>query len=277
MKLLKVFAAVLSSALLTACSAEDSFMEESMVLEGWIMSGGYPTVLLTSSVVPGNEGNLSEKVLPHAKVTISDGSREVVMTASPSPGMLPPFRYYTFKMVGEPGKTYTVRAKYKNMRAEATAYMCEPTPIESVRVLPSDNDTLRRVMVDIVVPDSVPAYYWLSVNTPEAGKIMQPMPCFLGTFCERSPGEKVSFELLKPKKKLKGEKYDGLFTVGETVTVMVNRVEEGVFNFWRDFNEMTAFTSSPFISSDQSLPTNVKGGLGIWSVCGTSKRTILIE
>ena len=83
------------------------------VIEGWIDSDGYPVVMFTASVTSDEAAaSLIDKMIVWGKVTISDGSRTVVMTGSLADGYFPPYRYYTFDMKGEPGRTYTVVADY---------------------------------------------------------------------------------------------------------------------------------------------------------------------
>ena len=60
--------------------------EPQIVVEGWIEAGGYPVVILTTTVSVGEQqkdwASLKDHVIRWAKVSISDGEEEVVLTGS---------------------------------------------------------------------------------------------------------------------------------------------------------------------------------------------------
>lgn len=57
---------------------------------------------------------------------------------------------------------------------------------------------------------------------------------------------------------------------GNTVDVRLERVSAEVYEFWRMFSNTALFGASELFDSSFSLPSNVSGGYGIWSVAGTS-------
>lgn len=240
-----------------------------MVMEASISSDGYPIVFLTSSVTPEVQGSIRDKVITTAKVVISDGEREVVMTASAKRDFLPPFRYYTFNMRGRPGRTYTVTATHSGRTISGTSYMPHPTSIDSVVLRHTDNDSLRSAILYFTAPQDTPAYYYLTMSNP-AQNGGQPLPCMLGSVRTNTPGEHISIPVLKPRLRLDSTKYISHLRTGEIVDIQLNRVTPEVYEFWRAFDNMVDFSGSPFITTDQSLPGNVSGGLGIFSSCGTS-------
>ena len=113
--------------LLAGCSYNPP-QDPSMVLEAWIDANGHPVVLIHKSYVLANtpdsvqslEQIIEEQLIPFGKVTISNGEQEAVMTGRLDTMYMPPYTYTTIDIIGEPGKRYTVTAKYKDLHATAT-------------------------------------------------------------------------------------------------------------------------------------------------------------
>ncbi len=276
---MNIFRLILIGVLLltvTGCNdSEEPETQSQPVIEAYISADGFPTVFFTTSVVPGLDGSIQDNVVTAGRVSISDGEKEVVMTASKKSGYVPPFRYYTFDMRGEAGKTYTVTATYKGMKAVARCKMPVPTPIDSIVLTKTSNDTLRAATLFFTAPEDTPAYYYLTMRSETNNG--QPLPCMLGTIKVTTPGEKVTMPVMRPRQKIDGEDYVSQLKVGEIVEIQLNRITEDVYDFWRAYDNMVDFSTSPFITSDQSLPGNVEGGLGIFSAQGQSTHLVEVK
>ena len=106
-------------ALITAagCSFPDMYdYEPQIVVEGWIEDGGYPVVIVTSTVpVTGDYrywDEMQDHIIRWAKVTVSDGEKDVVLTGKMDNDYFPPYVYTTSRLKGESGKTYTLTVEY---------------------------------------------------------------------------------------------------------------------------------------------------------------------
>lgn len=261
---------ILSAALLTGCENEPPLQEPQAVIEGTFSSGGYPTILFSSSVIPGIDGTLQDAMINWGKVTLSDGEREVVLSGRVDNSYLPPFRYYTLDMKGEPGKTYTVTADFKDLHAESTMRMPYPTEIDSLVFSATDDPGLLALSLHFTSPADTPAYYYITIQGTE--KESHPSPCMMGTLAAIEPGQAYSMPVMKPKVKIDTLTYIPHFSIGEECIVHLNRVEKPVYDFWKAYDNMILFSTSPFISANESLPTNVEGGFGVWSPQGTASR-----
>ena len=96
---------------LTACTQDPADMQEpELVVEGWIDSGGYPVVFVTTSLPinsqSGQSSNLSDHLLKWAKVSISDGTNETILTGKYMKDYTIPYAFTTTDLKGECGKTY---------------------------------------------------------------------------------------------------------------------------------------------------------------------------
>ena len=267
---------------LSVCAGceEDTAMQESKaVIEGVIRPGEYPYVLFSASVVPSIEGNISDAVINWGKVTISDGKDTVILTGRMDDSYMPPFVYYSFDMVGEPGKTYTLTADFKDLHATATSRMPMPVAIDSVSLQHTNSASLRTATLHFTSPEESPAYFYVSMQ--RYGHDTHPMPCLMGTIMTEVANAKYSLPLMRPRIKIyteiDEEKYESQFIVGEQWIVYLNRVERSSYDSWKAFDNMTLFSNSPFISANDSLHSNTVGGYGVWSAEGSSTLKFKVE
>lgn len=119
---------LMACATLTACmEEEDAELQTQLVVEGWIEDGGYPVVLLgeTHAIDAGMQ-HIENYIVRWGKVTISDGTDSVVLTGGYDNDFFPPYKYTTFKMTGQAGKTYTLTAEYRGQKATAVTTIPPP-------------------------------------------------------------------------------------------------------------------------------------------------------
>jgi len=115
----KVFLYILSVLLLAACRQESQPQKPQLVIEGWIESGDFPHVAITTSMPVVLEqqittSDLVEHVAREAVVTVSDGEKTVQLEGQVNMGIFPPYYFTTTQMKGEVGKTYSLRVEYQD-------------------------------------------------------------------------------------------------------------------------------------------------------------------
>jgi len=262
--------------ILVGCTDDNDITEHQMpVIEGYMVSGQFPVVLFSSSVIPSDEGSISDALISWGKVTISDGEKETILTGKEDHSYLPPYVYYTQEYRCLPGKRYILKAEYRNLHASAECTVPFPTPIDALSVSPTENDTLFAVTLHFTAPDDVPAFYYVSIRGTQRGDIAKMCP--MSTLRADVPGKKYSIAIMRPKISISGETYVPNFTLGEEFTVALNRVENDVFNFWLQYDNLLLTSHSPFISSDLTLKGNVIGGYGVFSGQGSDSRYLRVE
>lgn len=261
-----------------ACSESEPESPVRPVIEGWIDSDGYPIVQFTASFVPGHdEQSLADKVLQFGKVTISDGDTCVTLVGGPLSSYFPPYRYYTYAMTGQPGKTYEIVAEYDGLRARAVCTMPEPTPIDKILFEPIEgSDSLRAASLVFTAPDQCPAYYGVTIRKAERGQ--RPYPAMMGTVVATRPGERMEVPVFNPKNMLleSGTDFVPQLKIGQEIVVSLCRFTPEVYDFWKGFDEITMFGGSQFVSTS-SLTGNIEGGYGIWSAQGTSSHYVVVK
>ena len=246
------------------------YEKERPVIDGWIDSGGYPSVIFTSSITPGeNNSSVADKIIRWGKVTISDSDTTIVMTGSPDNSYFPPYRYITYQMEGKPGKTYKITAKYEDLYAEATCYLYEPTPILNIEVNQIEgNDSLRSAELHFITPDDCPAFYVVTMRDLDSRERF--LPTMLGTYKAKEPSIVASIPIMHPKNELSLDPFVPQLKVGENLEINLCRITEDVYEFWNQYDNAVLFGGSQFINSSNSIKGNIIGGYGIWSAQGTS-------
>lgn len=266
---------VVFSVLFQCCDDTPEPYSRKAVIEGYLRSGEYPSVIFSSSIVPSISGNLADAVVNWGKVTVSDGDTTVILTGKVDDSIVPPFIYYSSDMEGIPGKTYTITAEFKDLHAYSEMTLPEPIGIDSITISPYGPDSLRSATVHFTSPRDTPAFFYLSMCKDERNARMY--PCMMGSMKTDLPATHYSIPLLRPKIKIDSTKYISQLLVGEEWIVSLNRIERPIFDFWKAYDDMLMFSQSPFITTSESLPTNIKGGFGVWSVEGSSKMKLKVK
>ncbi|MCM1036676.1 MAG: DUF4249 domain-containing protein [Bacteroides sp.] len=281
-----VFKRVLMSMLVPApamlavsCADEGPRPEPSLVVEGMIDSGGYPSVLLTMTALPDhNPVDVADIVVRHASVSVtdlSDGSA-VMLSAGIDERYFPPYRYYTSELRGVAGHTYRICVRYSGREAVSECAMPAATPIDSVTQAPvAGTDTLRALTLHLTAPPDCPAYY--HVSTRVDGSDPRYLPGVLGTAEAVVPGNAVTIPVMRAKTSTDRRDRALHMPVGRTVDIRLERVTREVYDFWRAFDNATLVGDSQFIGMHESLPGNVGGAYGVWSACGVDFRRVDVK
>ncbi|MGM9867428.1 MAG: DUF4249 family protein [Lepagella sp.] len=263
--------------LVAGCGSDLTYQPVMPVIEGWIGTDEYPEVIFTATVSPEEKDvTIADKVIRWGKVTISDGENEVILTGDPEFEYMPPYRYITNKMKGEVGKTYRIVAEYEDLYASAECRMLPPTPIQSITFSPIEgNDTLRSGELTFISPEDTPAYYYVTMgNVDERSR---PLPTMMGVYKAEEPGKTISIPLFNPKNKLDGNSFVPQLRVGDNLEITLCRVTEEVYEFWKSYDNAMMFGASQFLNSAHSVRGNIRGGLGVWSVQGTTSQRIQVQ
>lgn len=263
--------------LLSSCQTDNPVIETRGVLDGRISSGGYPVAVLMESIgTDKDEVFFKDKLIMWAKVTIDDGENEVIMTGGPDSNLAPPYRYYTFDMKGEPGKTYTITAEYKDIYVKAAAVMQEPTPIKTIEINKIDGkDSLCSLVLSFISPENGPAFYYVTLRNNINDR---QMPAFISAVqTSETGGTEYRLPLMRPKIKIDSLSYEPDFPIGSEWEISLNRINKEEYEFWKSYDESIMTSSSPFFNKGSSLRGNVEGGYGIWSVCGSDTRLVTIQ
>lgn len=238
-----------------------------LVVEGWINVDGYPEVMLTRSIVPGNgDVTINDVFVPWAKVTITDGVETCVMAGGPTKYNYPPYLYTAYEFAGKPGKTYTITAEYNGMKVVASSRMLEPPTLCDITFGDAD-DGHRTVTLKFRHNTDEIGYYVAFCKV--FGKEDYLFPAMLGTIiADGGEGTVYSLPLFRGITHVFDNDYNSNFNVGDFVEVLLAQVEKNVYDYYAVYNDLVLFEHSLFINANDNLHSNVDGGLGIWSARG---------
>lgn len=250
-----------------------------LVVEGYIDDGGFPVVMLTTtfpvSTVPQRTDSIVEHLLRWAKVTVSDGEQDVVLTGMADEAYFPPFVYTTSRLRGQAGRKYMLRVEYEGFSATAVTTIPAPPIVDSLIVMPTEVDSLFSLRVYLKdTLRSLPCYM-VFVRSGVDGR--QWLPAYLGLKQGVQGEEKFSIVVNKPWSTVGSLEYSPFFCRGDTVGVKVSRIDEQVYLFWKDYANSVNFQRNPLMPFSENAHSNINGGIGCWYGCGSVKIPVLIK
>lgn len=257
---------VLLCLLFFSCKEDYVYQQERvLVVEGWIDSGDYPIVMVTTSAPFSNEAqkveSLDEYLLKWAKVTISNGEEEVVLTGKIDTCYTPPYIFTTGKMKGESGRKYRLTVSYKDFYAEAETTIPHSVPLDSFTVSRVEKDSLYQLKAHFKDEKSDKNFYKFFVKVKGEDDCMR--PSFWGTINDEVLGEQAEAVVYQPLRMFYGD-YSPFYHHDDIVAVKFVQMGEEAYQFWKAFDELQSFSGVLFFPVTKSLPSNIKGGIGYW-------------
>ena len=253
-------------------------LESKIVVEGWIEEGDVPQLLLSSSI-PVTEVIDSTNVLNHAirfaKVTVSDGQKQEVLRVKNDKDRLPPFLYYGSEIIGEAGKTYTLKIEYLNRTVSASTTIPKTVPLISAEYVKNNvADSTGYVFVNFDDPVNEKNYYQIATRLAAQEPIF--VPAFYGNLDDKNfDSSKISMQVNRGVLIFPKTKYKPYFTDGDLIFVKLRTINKDALIFWNSWQNEIVNSRNPIYPSNTSLKSNINGGIGIWAGYGQS--TILVR
>ena len=251
-----------------------------LVVEGWIDSGRFPVVMLSRTMPVGGEftpmGSIKDYVERWAKVTVSDGEREVILVGRPDNGYFPPFIYTSTDMRGVEGRTYKLSVDCPDgTHAEAVTSISKPVVIDSFAIEPvAVADSLRQIYAFIGDARAENDYY--KVFTHVLGRPYGYLSSYLGIAAGSSLAADGRLPVNPGRINITPD-FSTYFAVGDTVMVKIARIDSVAYAFWRDFEDMTTLSGNPFFPVTNNIQSNVSGALGYWFGYGSTYKSLIVK
>lgn len=308
-------AVLLCTVWLSSCTANISIPlppgEERIVVEGYIENGLPPVVVLSRSQPYFGDvgpGSITAAFVRNATVTVSDGSRTIVLIEVAASALPPELRdllrttfgldlrvlidslgfefyFYTpadFTFVGEVGKHYSLDVQAEGKRLTAVTTLPPPNPVDSLIVTPHPEpekyDTLYSLSVRYSDPPGVRNFvrYFTRRNS-------EPFyPGFFNSVLDDASrfavdGQTFNFPIERGWNRADDPDDDLYiyFVAGDTVTLRWAAVDEAHHGFWASLEFDRASVGNPF-ASPIVIRSNIQGGLGIWGGYSTSYHTVVL-
>ena len=269
---------------LISCNNEDISkqisVESKIVVEGSIEEGDVAKVILSRSVPIGaavDSTTILNYVIRSAKVTVSDGEKEEILRLKRDNDRIPPFVYLGSEIMGETGKTYTLKIEYLNRTISATTTIPHSVPILSADYI-KDNPADKNGYVFIKFNDPVNEKNFYQVETLLDKHDSIFIPALYGNLTDvnfNAPeialqifrGKSFSFE--------DHSDYKPNFEDGDLIYVKLRTMNNSGFEFWNSWQNEIINGQSPIFPNTTSLKSNIIGGIGIWS--GYGQQTVLVR
>lgn len=254
---------------------------ENIVVEGWIEDGGFPVVMLTTTVSLSDEYEGEEELKKHlinwAKVTVSDGTQEVILTGMYDTLYFPPYIYTTGAMRGKTGHTYRLKVEYENYVATATTTILPNVKLDSVTVAPcSESDTLYQLTAHFADNPDTRDFYLLLLNN--GMDYSQPLISYMGYMDDAvAASNHISIPVYKEQKLMTSEHYTPYFSKSDTVVVKLAHVNAETFDYWKDIQGSVSFSTSMFMPVSTNVQSNLSGGIGYWQGYGISYIPVIVS
>lgn len=264
-----------------SCSREDYVKsvdgESKIVVEGWIEQGDVPQVILSRSI-PINavidSTTIFDYFIRSAKVTVTDGVNEEVLSLRSDNARVPPYVYYGSKMIGEVGKSYSLKIEYLNKIIEAKTSIPAVVSIKSAEYRKVNvSDTTGFVYLEFNDPDFEKNYYQIETRVDDVEPIF--VPALYGNLNDDNfISSSVSLQVTRGIYVFSKTKYKPYFTDGDLIYVKLRTMSKSGFDFWNSWQNEIVNGRNPIFPANTSLKSNIKGGLGIWEGYGQSTVSI---
>lgn len=261
------------------CKSHEEPQAPTLILEGWIDAGDAPVVLIHRSYVMDNyspdqdtvktiEDVMEDLLIPFGKVTVSDGTNEVVLTGRIDTAYMPPYTYSSLYMTGQAGKTYTVTAKYKDLYATATTTIPPVAKLDSLRVRRMETDI--DIHAYMTVNPKEEAYYALFLREYKKEQFQL---CPFGVFENKDAvNGQMDIKLYNPYS-VSNEMVSVAYDIANPIIdyqLKIARIDYRSYLFWKAYNEQIITRGTLFVPVYRNIPGNVNGGKGIFCGMGSS-------
>ena len=248
--------------------------EYKLVVEGWIKEGEVPYIILTQTkplLSNIDSTSIEDMVVRWAKVSVSDGEKTEVLTGRIDKNYFPPFIYRGNQLLGEAGKTYTLKVEYSGR--EWTAQTTIPASVPLTGLVPelSANDTLYSIEATFTDPADEKNYYKLF--TKVLHKNTRFLSSLMGNFDDNLfNGQSMNITVNQGIDQRRLKNFESHFNIHDTVLIQFCTLPEFGFRYWTAYENELINGQNPFFPANQNLPTNIgNGGVGIW--CGYGRKT----
>lgn len=252
-----------------------------LVIDGYIEQGQFPKVVLTRSASYFDDVDsvsIRRFIVSTAKVVVSDGENEEVLTYRKSDDFFPPFIYQATELKGEVGKTYTLTVFLEGQVYTSTTTIAPPPLFDSIWYKPSVEDESQLLLYGkLKDPENEANFY--RIFTKRAGKDSKYIPVYYSAFADAPfNGKSFTFAMVRGSESLTSVNDDTYFEKGDTVSIKLCSLDEPHFRFWSTLENELYMAGNPFASSGNKAKSNVSdNALGVWGGYGASYYNIILR
>ena len=266
-------------AALAACTPIEPAATDSMVVEGWIESGAPPVVMLSYTITPTSEkktfDSLADQIEKWARVAISDGEKEVVLTGMPSKNHFPGYIYTTGRMFGQAGKTYTITITTDVHTCVASTVIPKPVPLTSVEPVPyGDDNTGWKIKVNWIDDPGEHNVYKAFSRIEKVDSLFA--SSLLNTLDDSviASGGKGEMYITPSQNVYREDSHRGRFLSGERVNLKFCTADPALADMLLSLDDSMTGSGLPIFVSNKNIQGNVSGALGYFVGYGRTDYTV---
>ena len=262
------------------CSFPDMYeYRPEIVVEGWIEDGGYPIVMVTTTV-PVTEyykewDSLQEHIIRWAKVTVSDGEKEEVLIGKMNSDYFPPYIYTTARIIGQSGRTYTLSVEYSGRTVTAKTTIPSPVGLDWIRVEQTENE---KYMIKAGLRDNPDTKDYYKFFTKIMKKDSVYTSSFMGLIDDGMIQDEVMEVIVRgaPSPEFGLTEASVYYSSDDCVMVRLSTLDYDSFCYWEDFEDILTLSHNPFFPVSKKIRSNVSSGYGYWAGYGSTYYTVSI-
>lgn len=253
---------------------------QKLVIEGEIEAGQKPRIYLTLSsgyYDPVDSINLLDLIVTTARVAISDGENEEVLTLYRNKERFPPYYYEADDIIGEVGKTYSLEVISRGETYTATTTILPPKSLDSLwfEVI-EDFDTLGNVWISFYDDLNQVDYYRIQSQVVEEEDRF--VSVYQGTISDRNFNDShIELPIYKGAQSFTSVSKKTFYHIDHAVNIRFCVIDKASFDFWKTLEREQYLAGNPFGSSGNEVTSNISGtksALGVWSGCSCTYYTI---
>ena len=269
------------------CACRPTEVEQpTLVVEGWIDADQHPVVLLHTTYPLNNDKDtfhtlaesIPEHIITFGRVVLYDGSDSVILTGRVDTNYMPPYIYTTVFMKGEIGKTYRLRASYKNYSATATTCIPSVPTLDSIFVRVKDS---LNTQIFGYCSHLIPGEHYLVMVKKADGS--QYSFCPMGVF--EAQKEQMRIDIRNPlnfgsRNSLGAGNGSSLFfpkTDSVRIGIKFAHIGADEYRCWDSFGAQSMTQGVFFVETHKNIETNIIGGLGYWCGMGATEYVVSID
>jgi hypothetical protein len=280
-----------------ACEKEVKFdlpadVSDKLVVEGSIETGLPPFVTLTKTFGFFSNldfNSLKDAFISGAKITVSDGSRTIVLREYSVDTAGSTFKFYTvdsarledLSFVGQVGKTYELKIEVNGKTYEAASTIQQPAVFDSIWSAPWDNPTeeqldFRKVVVKYTDPAAPGDRFRVVIKQNDRPFLPERFSTSNDDIINGTTTELEFNNVVSPMDTTTDQR-NFAFYVGDTVTIKFMAIDKGTYTFWSTLDFSVGTTGNPFASPIAVISNISNGALGVWGAYSPTYMSIRIK
>lgn len=253
-----------------------------LVVDGSIENGGFPRVFLSYSISyfeSVDSASIRDLFASTAKVTVSDGETEEILTLKRNRDFFPPYVYEATSLKGQIGKEYTLKIETKGNTYTSTTTIPAPETFNKLWFeLAEGKDSTGFIFGEISDNPDVNNYY--RTFTQRLNQDTRYIPVYLSTIGDQYfNGKTLTFSILRGPENFTDPQDDLYFQLGDTVRIKFCTLDQAHFDFWRTVERELYVVGNPFASSGNKIISNITGEnvLGVWGGYGVTYYQVIAK